>query len=357
MASSSEVAESLKRLLRLLYVPFLKSIRRNYLFVRRIILARRLTNEFHTKLIASPNSTITIKYDHKSSPPTYGDYFIILMIARFVSMSGFKVKFEIIDLYRSGVVWNALKEEAQDLFVLDQIELAKKFLNENCQIFIHGKFMEKSTPMWNEDAPSVSDNIDVYSESFYQWAPYFLHLLITKHKWQTPNGFLLEAKNKKPEFRFVAWNVRKSIWAAYRDTDANSLTRDFAEIRKLYPTHSVVILSNQEGLAFAVSELKKSDVAFENLIAQRKILLQPDGGFVGGINWVLHSDFYFQRSGGGMGIIAIFSSVPYLMYSIEKTSFFGHYRNKKIAPWSAEDQIFKRLFAKKQTQSISKSLN
>jgi hypothetical protein len=271
-------------------------------------------------------------------------------------MSGHKVRFEILDSLRAGNVWNAMDVRSQDLFVLDQIKLAREFLDENSEIFIDGKFTNESRVFGEETANPNSNEIHVHSVAFFQWAPYFLHLLIVKHKWQIPNGFLLEAKGSKPVFRFVAWNVRKSIWAKYRDTDTNSLNKDFAEIRKLYPTHSIVILSNQEGLDFAVKELKKNDPEFENLLAQGMVLLQPDDGFGGGINWVLHSDFYFQRSGGGMGVIAIFSSIPYLMYSIEKTSFFGHYRNRKIAPWSVEDQIYKRLFVKKQTQSISKNL-
>jgi hypothetical protein len=273
-----------------------------------------------------------------------------------MSLSGYRVRFEIIDLYRSGTVWNALNIEAQDIFVLDQIKLAQELLNEDCQIVVYGKFKNKSTSLSKKESSSIMNEIDIYSSSFYQWAPYFLHLLIIKHKWSIPNGFLLEAKLNRPAFKYVAWNIRKSIWANYRDTDTNSLIRDFAEIRKLYPAHSLMVLSNKAGIDFAVSELKKSDPTFINLLTQGVILLQPNDGFIGGINWILHSDFYFQRSGGGMGVVAIFSSVPYVQYSIEKTSFFGHHKNRKVTPWSAEDQIYKRLFVKKKTLPFSKNL-
>ena len=320
------------------------------------MLARKVTKSFNFAISKQPNSTIIIKYDHCSSPPTYGDYFVILMIARFISMSGHKVRFEIIDQIRSGNVWNALNIEAQDLFVLDQIKLAQEFLTEDCQIVIYGKFMNKSKSPLKKNSSPILDEIEIYPNSFYKWAPYFLHLLIAKHEWPIPTGFLLEAKSKRPEFRFVAWNVRKSIWANYRDTDTSSLFRDFTEIRKLYPAHSIMILSNKEGIDFAVTELKMSDPTFADLLARGIVLTQPNDGFLGGIDWILHSDFYFQRSGGGMGIPAIFSSIPYVQYSIEKTSFFGHYRNRKITPWAAEDQIFKRLFVKKKTLPFSKNM-
>ena len=321
-----------------------------------MIFARRVTKSFDFEIGKQPNPTIVIKYDHSSSPPTYGDYFIILMIARFVSMSGYKVRFEIIDLYRSGAVWGALNIETQDLFVLDQIKLAQEFLNKDCQIVIYGKYMNTPTTSLKKEPSLNLDEVHLHTEAFYQWAPYFIHLLIIKYKWPIPAGFLLEAKNSKPTFRYVAWNIRKSIWANHRDTDTNSLIRDFREIRKLYPAHSIMILSNREGTAFAAAELDKSDPTFADLLARGLVILQPNDGFLGGINWVLNSDFYFQRSGGGMGVAAIFSSIPYVQYSIEKTSFFGHYRNRKIAPWSAENQIFRRLFYKKKTLPISNNL-
>jgi hypothetical protein len=117
-----------------------------------------------------------------------------------------------------------------------------------------------------------------------------------------------------------------------------------------------MILSNKEGIEFAVTELKMSYPTFTDLLARGIVLTQPNDGFLGGINWILHSDFYFQRNGGGMGTAAIFTSIPYVQYLIEKTSFFGHHRNRKVAPWSAEDQIFKRLFVKKKTLPFSKNI-
>jgi len=356
MANPSKFTYFRRKYLRPIYLPFFSIIHRNYLFGTQMILARKVTKSFNFTIKKQPNSTVIIKYDHSSSPPTYGDYFVILMIARFVSMSGHKVRFEIIDLIRSGNVWNALNTDTQDLLVLDQIKLAQEFLTEDCQIVIYGKFTNESTYSPKKNLSSIMDEIEIYSNSFYQWAPYFLHLLIAKHEWPIPTGFLLEAKSKRPEFRFVAWNVRKSIWANYRDTHLSSLMRDFAEIRELFPAHSIMILSNKEGIDFAVTELKMSDPTFGELLAQGIVLTQPNDGFRGGIDWILHSDFYFQRSGGGMGIAAIFSSIPYVQYSIEKTSFFGHHRNRKITPWSAEDQIFKRLFIKKRTLPFSKNI-
>jgi hypothetical protein len=91
-----------------------------------------------------------------------------------------------------------------------------------------------------------------------------------------------------------------------------------------------VILSNQEGLDFALNELKRLDITFPTLLATGRIFAQPNKGYIGAIDWILNSDCYFQRSGGGMGVVAIFSSVPYVMYSIEKTSFLDTIEINKL---------------------------
>lgn len=345
-----------RKFLRPIYLPLFDLIYRNYLYLSRMKLARGFTREFNFTVNRSWDPTIVVKYDHSSSPPTYGDYLTILLIARFISMSGYKVRFEIIDVNRFGAVWGALSIKNQDLFVLDQIKLAEKFLNENCQIIIKGKFSDELMPVNQKSNVLPSNDIEVYSNEFYQWAPYFLHLLIKKHNWKIPKGFLLKSIKVKPAGNYVAWNVRKAKWANDRDTDVDSLLQDFSELRELFPDHSIMIISDQEGIDFAVSELNRFEPTFSSMLANGRISIQPDAGYLGAIDWVLSSNIYFQRSGGGMGIVAIFSSVPYVIYSIEKTNFFGHYRNRKIAPWSTKNQIFKKPFATKKTFPISKSL-
>jgi hypothetical protein len=357
VTKSSNFTYFRRKYLRPVYIPLYDVLHSFYLNTNRIILARRVTKSFDFAIKKQPNSTIVIKYDHSNSPPTYGDYFVILMIARFVSMSGYTVRFEILDSVRAGSVWNAMNVKRQDEFVLDQIELAGEYLSDVCEIFIEGKFANKSRVIGNSFTKPNLDYIHVHSVEFYQWAPYFLHLLIKRHKWDIPSGFLLKSKRDKPKFNYVTWNVRKSVWAIYRDTDAISLHRDFLELRKLYPAHSIVILSNQEGLDFAFKEIEKIDPSFSSLVSREIVMAQPDNGFGGAIDWLLHSDFYFQRSGGGIGIIAIFSSVPYVIYSVEKTSFLGHYKNRRIAPWSTGNQVFRRLFVMKRTFPFSKTLN
>ena len=356
MVSASKFNHFRRRFIRPIYLPVLEPIHRSYVHASRMKQAQKWARKFNCEIESEPDSTVVIRYDHSNSPPTYGDYFIILMLARFISKSGYKVNFEISDINRLGRVWAAMSIKVQDLFVLDQIRLAQKYLDKNCQIIVEGKFSDKSLLSRNGPESLEEKIIEVFSPGLYQWAPYFLHLLIKKHNWAIPSDFLLKAKMEKPPYHYITWNIRRSIWASYRDTDSRTLVSDYLELKKLFEGYSIVILSNRDGLEFAFKELAIHEPDFVSLLAQGKILAQPEPGFQGAIDWILCSDFYFQRSGGGMGVIAIFSTVPYVMFSIERTSFYGHYRNKKIASWSANNQIFRRLFLRKNRFPISRDI-
>ncbi len=309
---------------------------------------------FNLDVSSNPNSTVLIKYSHETNPPTYGDFFIILMVARFISLNGFRVSFIIDDQIRSEGVWSYLNPDQQDSFVLDQITLARQYLNANCEILVTGKFCHESsasTPIIDSNTENV---IDAFPQTLFHWSPYLLELLINTYSWKIPDKFLLSSEKPLMNEPYIAWNVRKSVWARYRDTSARSLKRDFAALREIFPNHSIVILSNKDGLSFAFKELANLEPPEPFKIGKIQILPQPDDGYIEAISWVLNSDFYFQRNGGGMSVIAIFSYTPYTIFSVEKTSFHEKFRKTNVSPWSTKNQIFKRLYGRKETFPISK---
>ena len=56
---------------------------------------------------------------------------------------------------------------------------------------------------------------------------------------------------------------------------------------------------------------------------------------------MLGADFYFQRRGGGAGQIAIFSTVPYLYISYDRTAAaFFDLVGERAVPWARADQVF-----------------
>ena len=61
--------------------------------------------------------------------------------------------------------------------------------------------------------------------------------------------------------------------------------------------------------------------------------------FLGDAALVLHSSYYYQLRGGGMGVIPIFSEVPY-----EIVSALGNeveWRKGALASWATPEQVFR----------------
>ena len=67
-------------------------------FLRRVQ-TRMILNKFIRKLKKS-KSTINIIYDLKTSPPTYGDFYSLVMLGRFLSMSGYELNLIILESHK-----------------------------------------------------------------------------------------------------------------------------------------------------------------------------------------------------------------------------------------------------------------
>jgi hypothetical protein len=313
--------------------------------------AKNVARELNKLLKTKRELKISLVYNHEFHPPTYGDFCMVVMIARFLSISGHKINLVINDSKRGGAVWQALRINEQDLFVMNEISLARKLLNDDCNIILLNG--DNAMPASNNE---IEADIQIDSKYFINWCPHLIHLLIEKYKWQIPNGFLLKGVESPTSDCYITWNIRKSIWATHRDTSEESILQDFTELRNIFPSYSIVILSNQAGLNFAFKALfgvETPEIIFRDKI---RIIPQPHDGFEGGIDTILNSSFYFQRNGGGMAIIPIFSEIPFLIFPIEKTNFLGHKKNK-IAPWSSSKQIFKKVPLKKPPKKIVNFIN
>jgi hypothetical protein len=341
------------RIFRPLYNPYIAFLFRNFYVFRNILIARKCLKRFSRQVSCNPDSLIEITYDHKYHPPTYGDFFIILMTARFLALSGYSICFNLIDTERRGLVWQSLGLEEQDFFVKEEKILIERFLPSSVKVhngqptLLHNEF-EAADP--NSPTFRFSDREVL---SFYQWSPYFLNKLICKYKWKVPKNFLLERLEESVNESFVTWNVRKSSWAKERDTSILDLQSDFMEIRLLFPNHDIIVLSSEPGLHFAFKTLFNLTSPTTYFIEDVKIMPQPIPGFTGAIDSILSSDFYFQRAGGGISVISLFSKIPFLLYLYETSSAFMFLR-KRFFIWNQPDQICKRMFFRRRRVKFSR---
>jgi len=295
-----------------------------------------------------PPPTVRIIYDNRVSPPTYGDLYNVIMLARLLALRGSEINFILVDDKRRRTDWSKLNQTQQSEFVREQSELARFLLPPHVSV-------QRVNPHDTlQDLPEGGESFTLFAtrvggqEPIYQLVPLLLRALSTKHLRSLPDEFLLSqeqlgdsAPNTQHLTPYIAWHVRRGLWSEERDSDDTTIESDFRQLRELFPHHKIMILSSPIGIAHAMNVLSRSGHLDCEDSPSTRVFGQPENGFINAIPWVLGADFYFQRRGGGAGQIAIFSGVPYLYISNDRISalLLGKIR-KRIVPWARSDQVF-----------------
>jgi hypothetical protein len=117
------------------------------------------------------------------------------------------------------------------------------------------------------------------------------------------------------------------------------MIRDFLELRQLFPSHSLMLFSTTNGIERGLAVLEHAQLLDEMSDRGLAVTGQPLPGFVAAIPFILNADFYFQRLGGGIGMVPIFSHVPYLILSRDGHYYYGR-KGSRLVPWAHAQQRF-----------------
>lgn len=329
--------------LRFIYVPIINFLRYPLSSLRTRRYIQKMVKSFIQDLNTSKVRRIRIIYNFADSPHTFGDFMIVVMLGRFLALSGHQLVLTAVDSTRR-FDWFEIDEELQDKRIDELLNLAKYLLPEAVKVELVNNYL----PM--------SSDINLDSKSFYVAAPYFLDLLITKYKWAIPDSFLLKAGTDDTSEPYIAWHVRKASYDSKRNLTSSSVQDDFEVLRKRFPDYAVMFISDSAGLEDAFLALTGSRETKARKVRGIQLLAQPVPGFQNAIPAVLAANFYFQRGGGGVGIAPMFSSVPYLNLCPDKGYFHGGSGNRNL-PWSTENQLFVYVKGDVQSFPIEKLIN
>ena len=291
-------------------------------------------------VLETEQASIQVVYDNLVSPPTYGDFLQVVMLARYLKASGADVIFTIIDNGQRRHDWKALDSDEQVSLVQDQVELASKLLGAKVQV--RPEIVSSGTyTVFSDDVLTRS--------AIYVKTPLLLNTLIKRSEKPLPQDFLLTtgrgnqlADNLDRESApLVAWNVRKGRWGPDRNNTQEQVITDFRDIRKLFPSHRIVLLSTPDAIDWVFDILLKSGDLHSDTTEEQILFPQPTTGYLNAMLWLLSADEYFQREGGGMGMTAIFSEVPFLILSENKGIHYQHQLDgEKIVAWASPHQRF-----------------
>ena len=136
-----------------------------------------------------------------------------------------------------------------------------------------------------------------------------------------------------PEF-FVAWNVRQN--SSYRLSSNPSeaeVIKDFLALCRAQPL-PIVLLSEPDGRSRVVRILTAN--ATTSQLAHNRLITAKTNSYWHVLQTVWSSQAYFQRRGGGAGMAAIYSSIPYIII-FPNRDLMGRFhlgRKNRVAPWA-----------------------
>lgn len=326
-------------------LPMLRWVR--YLLVERRLLAdvgRRLAIRNEAGRIRSAMKggakRAVIVYDNLVSPPTYGDYLYIVLLARYFQASGVYVTYYIVDSeYRKD--WEALTGAEANALVREQMNLAQALLDSKaaeiqCVVWdgISAEALTQSTDTIVPFAERVGNRVSTYGE----YLTLLNHLLSGAHK-SVVEDVLFTYQGIKPHVKlkplprpYITWHCRRSEkWEPSRNVSDADALQIYAYLRRRFPGDAIMVVSDEHGCSY-----------FRNLAQENgmDLLFSKDfsSTFLGDGALILGSEFYFQFLGGGISVFPWGSRIPYETCSPLHWRFM--WSAKRAFSWQTERQLF-----------------
>jgi len=251
---------------------------------------------------------ITILYNLDVESSNLGELTICLLFAKYLANFGHQVKFSLIEPQLHP------NQSATDNRVSAALLLEMKSLARGMS---QGKFEFTEVKSSEYDHTQVAKHSHVLFGNFVVTRRSILtHVLIlfglteviqefgdpkTLIKWN-PSGF-------------VGWHVRNSIVNRARNYRTNKLLlADAKAITRAFPANEIRIFTDDLGRA-RLENASKDLPELRALFDSGRIRFQESTGYLDATIEAARCEFWFQRLGGGIQIIPLFSLMPFLMLS------------------------------------------
>jgi hypothetical protein len=290
------------------------------------------------KIIKSKTySTVTIVYDLKVSPPTIGDFLSVVMLCRYFSCYSFKVNFLILnDTLRDD--WQILNNEQASKFILQLESIYYDIQNNNKStlcICTSETDMKQYVEIENVYVPYKNfcvNRIPIYTKSFN-----LLNLLLASESTIFLNNFLLSKETFQlkcifnvPKIPYITWHLRyNEKWGVDRNINKSTFYKIYNSLKNLYYGYKIIIISDKVGCLHVKNFLSDDihDISFS---------IDFSEGFIQSAHLILNSSFYFQYRGGGIGMIPVYSNIPYII--IETMAYEKMWSLLRFTSWANPKQ-------------------
>jgi hypothetical protein len=310
--------------------------------VENLLMQKETAFRYSNVLISKLHSNIgdlAIIYDNKVSPPTYGDYIIVLAFARYFVAQGVNVSFFIINgEYRDD--WRHLDEKDKiEHFVGEQYKLASILLdNKKAKTLLvtWDEFQKKYACSFGVDQIIPHGNKVLSRQPIYNYCFNLMsYLLSSSHPEVQSNTLfnnteLSKIKDKKITGKYITWHCRYSTQWGH---DRNLSEIDFIKISNFLESrflgYYIMIVSDDIGCNYFSKIARKHNI---------DLLYSKDysSTFLGDCALLYDSKFYFAFNGGGISVFPIFSLMPYLI--ITGSVHEVYWKPGKYVQWQTQQQ-------------------
>lgn len=281
-----------------------------------------------------------IVYDNLVSPPTYGEIISAIVVARYFIARGLEVSFVVIDSgHRDD--WSALTREQRDRFLADELAIPRELLDPDHAV-VERRTWEEFHIELRTPAPDV---ILPFAASVLQRTPVYHHNLnlFNRLLGDAPEEVRRRSLFSRADFArflpsrtvgapYVSWVCRYSAsWSFSRNLSDEEFVRLHAELAHRFPDHLIMVVSDEAGCAHFAEVANREGLACV-------FSKQYSDSFLGDGALLLNSDFVFQLRGGGIGIIPMYSQMPYVMICPMINQL--RWSSKKAFSWESENQRF-----------------
>jgi hypothetical protein len=302
-------------------------------------IAKRESNIIHSAIRHGAKQAIIV-IDNLTGNPTYGELISTLVLSRYFIAHKIHVSLYIID-HEYRYDWGALSESEIKEFVSEQIRISKTLLDPN--------FSNVQKLNWNDFEENILrvplNSIFPYAErvrnrlQFYDYNMNLINNLLSDVNESQINKILFsfnELALKAPIFPvkepYISWVCRYSEkWAPERNLKQDEFIKIYAYLRKYFPNHAIMVISDIIGCAHysKIAESYSLNCIFSKQYSQT---------FLGDSALILNSDFLFQVRGGGIGIMGIYSRIPYVL--ICPMMNLARWSRRKKFSWQTGKQFF-----------------
>ena len=277
--------------------------------------------EFLKLSFIDPQKEIILSYDEKHNPLTYGDFLYYPFLANLLQLKGLRVRFNYIkDFSIKGSHIMNFRSQIEEIF---------ERISPNTEIsFLPLKELKSKDKSYFVYRKEIFSGRKINNFLFD-----LINLLFLKER---NTSFLIEKRNDfdmKKSIRqesYITLHVRyNKLYGANRNITKGDFNQILEALTYKY-NKPILIVTDLEGTNFCKRIPINKDI---------KIFFSKDyfDRFVDDIEVILQSDMYFQYLGGGIGVIPMFSSIPYRICDTSGNEF--KFNKNALCSWASEKQL------------------